>query len=113
MMAKLRSYYWKTLKIRKIPVSSQIINSLFDGLSVDMHRYFYSLLAFMQVMKYSLLSSVKSVIFVFIVYYSLVNNRTCLPSLCLNRIIKRLDNIKGPTQKGDYSKMEAESVRLS
>lgn len=28
------------------------------------------------------------------------------------RIIKRLDNIKGPTQKGDYSKMEAESNDL-
>lgn len=27
-----------------------------------------------------------------------------------NRIVKRLDNIKGPTHKGDYSKMEAESV---
>ena len=28
------------------------------------------------------------------------------------RIIKRLDHVKGPTQKGDYCKMEAESVRL-
>ncbi|KAL9980909.1 hypothetical protein ACROYT_G009551 [Oculina patagonica] len=28
------------------------------------------------------------------------------------RIVKRLDNIKGPTHKGDYSKMEAESHEL-
>ena len=29
---------------------------------------------------------------------------------CSNRIVKRLDGIKGPAHKGDYSKMEAESV---
>ncbi|CAH3187261.1 unnamed protein product [Porites evermanni] len=29
-----------------------------------------------------------------------------------DRIIKRLDHVKGPTQKGDYSKMEAESHEL-